>query len=160
MTTNDTSTSTDTVVEWYVNSAEWGDDVWWEAGATEYGGTYVDVNDPLSFHFDRIASDARAVMFDGDGDLTEEALKVAADILSGIAPEGWTVYVDRGDWNDKESWARFTFGNDAYMTGEEAGDTIMQIVAAVSNVTNPGTWGSSYLFDDLARQMMGENVGD
>ena len=107
--------------------------------------------EPLAFHAAYNGDDwTRHV--DADGYLTPAAEPALAERLSGMFPEscnGTTIFTDYDDVGDAPA-IRFELTT-SYLPGETFDhwfDRIgWPIVATLVNVTDPGTFGSPYLFD-------------
>jgi hypothetical protein len=118
----------------------------------------IQIAEPLAFHAER-AGDAWRVLVDEGGYLTTAgAAKVVAELTRLItAATGLTVDIEHADYRQYDDEP--TFGV-SILTDYRPDETLQQwtdrigwpVMATYINVTDPGTFGSPYLFDAVVNR--------
>lgn len=110
------------------------------------GGVFLTLTDALAFHTERW-TDATGP-FDSDGWLTPDGVKFVASRLRNVCPGIVWEDVDGAAWDDP-SWS-VEVELLPPVSRENVGELAHQAWAALTNVTDPGTFGREYLFDGAA----------
>lgn len=123
--------------------------------------------EPLAWHANYGATGYETLLAD-DGYFTAAAGAEFADFMTGhLAGPDWNVpgaditHDDSEEWDDEPSVAiscRIPLPNGPQTTMEEFSDLTWPFVAAMTNVTDPGTFGCEYIMSALADRFASKYV--